>query len=770
MAGDINLRERLVLFPSDNLASSQSLENVVAPSGGHIMHQYGPRVMLLSSPPAVDEIISETMPQALLSEAADMDAEIPDGLNEAEQLGLQAFQLRQSVDYFNAKAKRPNAEENWGNPSNGAQPLQSCTEHDPLNEENQSAEAEAGAPATSARLTGSVAVGIIIVEGPNKNLKFSVEERLKVIAEVQNGLSWLGSQNPASKITWKYDIKYVKLSIKPGADSLSSAQKEALWRNPAMKKLGYSGNMDGVKKYANDIRTKLNTNWTYCAFFTKYPLGWFAYASIGGPRLVMDYHNDGWGVENIDRVFAHETGHIFGAPDEYKSSGCNCGGSWGYYKKPNGNCENCAPGGGVECIMRSNSWSMCNYTPYHLGFPLSQQRYSGVWRSGTDKYALWVNASWGSFVNKWQAWGQQNLRLEDLKITYKGNTRRYHGTWREGKDAYGLWVNADWNNFVNKWQTWGKSNLRLVDLEIIQINGNTRYSGVWRYGKDAYGLWVNASWSNFISKWQEWGKKGLRLVDIKITNFNGKLRYSGVWRYGNDAYGLWVNATWSSFVNKWQEWGKKGLRLVDLEIAVINGQVRYSGVWRAGNYGYGLWVNANWQNFKAKWEEWGKQGLRLVDIQVFDPSAPASTNAPELEAPLGIATEMAPEGFGFLSSEQAHGYEDTDIEVGALEEIFPSSNGAAAMSNGHQEIASSESESNTIVQDSNDGLGGVSRSITEGADAEDGLGGLSGEAAPARSQQEDGFGGIIGEPAQTEMPPSSQEIAEDSEQGEMVLK
>jgi hypothetical protein len=67
----------------------------------------------------------------------------------------------------------------------------------------------------------------------------------------------------------------------------------------------------------HDLRRRLGTEWAYCGFFTKYPLGHFGYASIGGPRIVMAYANDGWGPSNIDRVFAHETGHIFNCPDEY---------------------------------------------------------------------------------------------------------------------------------------------------------------------------------------------------------------------------------------------------------------------------------------------------------------------------------------------------------------------------------------------------------------------------------------------------------------------
>ena len=100
-----------------------------------------------------------------------------------------------------------------------------------------------------------------------------------------------------------------------------------------MAAIGFSADWNGVGAYVEDIRSRFGTRWTYCGFFTKYPLSHFAYASIGGPRLVMDYNNDGWGPDNIDRVFAHETGHIFGCPDEYAASGCNCGGRLGALRR-----------------------------------------------------------------------------------------------------------------------------------------------------------------------------------------------------------------------------------------------------------------------------------------------------------------------------------------------------------------------------------------------------------------------------------------------------
>ena len=40
----------------------------------------------------------------------------------------------------------------------------------------------------------------------------------------------------------------------------------------------------------------------------------------------MHYDNGNWGPDNINRVFAHETCHIFGAADEYGSCGCGASG------------------------------------------------------------------------------------------------------------------------------------------------------------------------------------------------------------------------------------------------------------------------------------------------------------------------------------------------------------------------------------------------------------------------------------------------------------
>jgi len=659
MAGDIPIREHAVILGAARSPLARGLDQP-GPEH-HVVHQYGARVVVIDTP-------TDEQAAAARAMAVEPSAEVLQALTAIEQLGYAAYELRESSQYRAEKAARPRDGQSW---DTSPEMQHSCTAPDASRAAESLARGLAIAPAeapTSQRLTGSVAVGIIIVEGPNANLKFSPDERTKVVAEVQNGLSWLATQNPEG-LVFKYDIRTVSLSVQPGAGTLSFEQKEALWRDPAMRQLGYGTGMAGVSTYVEKIRQSLATNWTYCAFFTKYPVGHFAYASIGGPRLVMHYDNDGWGPDNIDRVFAHESGHIFGAPDEYASSGCNCGGSWGIYAKPNGNCANCAPGSGVDCLMKGNTWNMCAHTPYHLGFPLVQQTYTGVWRQGTDAHYLWVNASWNSFVAKWQQLAPQNLRLVDLKITREAGVERFHGAWRQGSGGHYLWVNASQQSFVTKWQQLAAQGLRLVDLEVQNVNGTLLYSGVWLPGSDAHYLWINETWNGFVAKWQQLAQQNLRLIDLRIVTIAGTQRFFGVWRHGTGGHYLWVNADWNNFVAKWQQLGQQNLRLVDIEITQTPQGQRYSGVWLPGSDSYYLWAGADWQHFLAKWQELAGQGLRLIDLDVV-PASGAQSPPPAAESMDfgGLAEASAEEeGMGAAGdAAAAAGSGDAGFGVGSL--------------------------------------------------------------------------------------------------------
>lgn len=280
--------------------------------------------------------------------------------------------------------------------------------------------------------------------------------------------------------------------------------------------------------------------------------------------------------------------------------------------------------------------------------------HSGVWRQAGGKYALWTNASWSSFLSKWQSWSKQGLRLTDLNVHRRYGQTRYSGVWLPGTGSYGLWANVSWTSFVSKWQSWSKQGLRLVDMNVHNVNGQNRYSGVFLPGQGSHALWGNASWGSFVSKWNTWSKQGLRLVDINVQRVNGQTRYSGVWLPGTGSYGLWANVSWASFVSKWQQWSKKGLRLVDMNVHRVNGQNRYSGVFVQGTGGYYLWSNVTWESFKAKWQQLAQNGQRLIDYEFIHtgdgPSYDEALSTPKLaDAQASFAVETGlKDGIGGL--------------------------------------------------------------------------------------------------------------------------
>lgn len=335
----------------------------------------------------------------------EIDDDVLESFTLTERMGVEALRLRTSEEYVAAKAERPRDGELWDMPGCSGAPAP------------PSARAlDAGAPGTSDFLKGSVAVGVVIVNGPTTATQFTAAERTKVVAEVQAGLGWLGGFNAWAGVSFSYDIRPVDIDTQPDA---AAGDNESRWRDPTVGELGFQQNWNGVWDYVRWLRNDRRTNWAYCVFFVKgYPLDHFGYASIGGPRIVMDYANDGWGPDNIDRVFAHETGHIFGCPDEYASSGCTCGGSWGRFGEPNTNCENCAGAAGVDCLMRANTWAMCGATKRHFGWGLTSLRTTQpsachVVTRGTDHLDVFVadgagsttTAAWEpAMVSWWEGW------------------------------------------------------------------------------------------------------------------------------------------------------------------------------------------------------------------------------------------------------------------------------------------------------------------------------------------------------------------------------
>lgn len=225
-------------------------------------------------------------------------------------------------------------------------------------------------PGVNNILQGKVTVGLVIVSGNTAETTFSAFETAKVVAEVAEATNWLTQQNRDAALNYLIVPKYI--SIPNGNAGLPSGSSctayENVWLNPTLPLLGVRNatGRAGANQYAVNIRAANSAMNGWSAFFIKFEACHFAYQT--GQGTYMQYSNDGWGPDLINRVFAHESGHVFGAPDEYASSGCGCG-NRGFFSVPNNNCDNCtSPYSKTACLMKANTLSICQWSRGSLGW------------------------------------------------------------------------------------------------------------------------------------------------------------------------------------------------------------------------------------------------------------------------------------------------------------------------------------------------------------------------------------------------------------------
>ncbi len=233
----------------------------------------------------------------------------------------------------------------------------------------------ADATDTSSFMIGDVSVSVIFPEsdetvcldlpactqyGPDQE-DWTGEEIQNVKDEIFLAMDWWVLRENGSHLTFDYNFEeMIPTEYEPiwGPGSSSNAGR-CFWINDNLEHLGYSP--DGsdctpfVFEYVNDHRGE--AEWGFVIFVVDSSEdvdgafdydGSFAFTVVhddgsgGGPYSVMTYDNGNYGIENMDSVCAHETGHIFGARDEYGSCTCTSHGGYLYYE--NQNCIN-------ECLL-----------------------------------------------------------------------------------------------------------------------------------------------------------------------------------------------------------------------------------------------------------------------------------------------------------------------------------------------------------------------------------------------------------------------------------
>jgi len=249
---------------------------------------------------------------------------------------------------------------------------------------------------TSDRMVGTVAVRVFWVESngaidPNLySWNSAAVDTIK--SEILDGLNWWVSEAASREITLSFTLVANTMpdstEMQPYEPITHPLMADSLWIKAIMANLGFStgGKIARTRAYNNFLRFTYSTNWSYCAFVAynpppapdRFPDGYFGLAYILGPYTQLLYRNDGLAVSQFDLVFSHETGHIFGACDEYNLAGFGCTScdSSCNYLRPwalNGNCEYCNDSS-VSCMMKARSLQLCPWTPAQLGwvFPVCQ--------------------------------------------------------------------------------------------------------------------------------------------------------------------------------------------------------------------------------------------------------------------------------------------------------------------------------------------------------------------------------------------------------------
>ncbi len=231
---------------------------------------------------------------------------------------------------------------------------------------------------TSEFMLGTVAVAVITpqcsgtIEACTETWTPSALDQ--VLANVQAGTDWWVEQMHGRVSYVIHEERQVPTAYEP----IRHTQREdKLWIGDVMAHLGFTGSthLEQVYAYDNWLRQTYGTDWAFTIFVANsrasatgtFGDGRFSYSYVPGPYTVATYDNGRYTIKNMAAVIAHETGHIFGALDEYASANMACTILSGYLMLPNQNSQqSCATD--TDSIMRGGLGAYTNHLvdPYAL--------------------------------------------------------------------------------------------------------------------------------------------------------------------------------------------------------------------------------------------------------------------------------------------------------------------------------------------------------------------------------------------------------------------
>lgn len=236
---------------------------------------------------------------------------------------------------------------------------------------------------TSEYMAGSVAVGIVAVESDGSvdpsTEDWTSDEKQHIFGEIVTALNWWAELEPRANLRFVYNDHFSN-PLPTGVEPIGRPQHdEQYWIADAMSALGYDAPsyFTRVRDYNNALRTAYQTDWAFTIFVVdssadsdnRFSDGYFAYAYLGGPFMVLTYGNNGYGPGSMDAVAAHEMGHIFYALDQYRSAQQPCTRRSGYLDVENQNSQYGSCASDASSIMRGGTYpyTVASIDPYAAG-------------------------------------------------------------------------------------------------------------------------------------------------------------------------------------------------------------------------------------------------------------------------------------------------------------------------------------------------------------------------------------------------------------------
>ncbi|NJN18238.1 MAG: hypothetical protein HC822_19265 [Oscillochloris sp.] len=210
-------------------------------------------------------------------------------------------------------------------------------------------------------LAGTIAVRVVLPESNGlvdpSSEDWNPEQIELVRSGVDAALEWWRQQLPLARLEFKVQYQVVPSSYEPTRHGLAG---ESLWIGDTLAKLGFrSGSyFDQAYEAAYSLRDELDADWATTIFVVNSDNGngyladgYFAYAYINGPFMVLTSDAGGYGSRHFAAVTAHEFGHIFGALDQYHVAQVDCTRTSGYLNAPTTNSQFNACGTNEPSIM-----------------------------------------------------------------------------------------------------------------------------------------------------------------------------------------------------------------------------------------------------------------------------------------------------------------------------------------------------------------------------------------------------------------------------------